>query len=165
MAEDRPEKRAMREVWLGLVEGHQIAAERSNVPLLLALPGAEGRDIDLLVERGVITLTETGAIAEDDFGKIVAVESSDDAYLALRHKYPGLNVLQQRVADLVRSPSPIAWPQGEHIQFCRARVVNLDLNEPLNIRTHQGQIVFPALAVVSKLAQLHARDPSVEWSL
>src|SRR4051812_35647615 len=123
MADDRPQKQVVRRLWADAVEA---AANRANVdvPLYLTLPGAEARDIDVLVERNLVRLEETGAVSEEDGRRIVALESRDDAYLRMIGKYPGIDHKRQNVSDLLRGPEPTVFPDGIDFRRCRAAVVN-----------------------------------------
>lgn len=165
MAAERPEKQTVREIWVGEVEGHEPVAPPEPVPLYLTLPGAGGRDIAVLVERKLLTLTETGAIADAGAMRVVAVEGSPDAAIELQGRYPGLKVLEQPLHGLLKSAGPFEFPRGEHRRFCRAQVVNLDFDKPLHGTVEQGQLVFQALALVAKLAKLHGDEPHVDWTL
>jgi hypothetical protein len=164
MAAERPEKQTIRGLWVDVVADIKTRFPGSK-PLYLALSGAEGRDLELLAQRGVFARTETGAVAADDLQRLVAVESQQAAVIHLLNKFPGLTVRQQPVQDLVRNVSPTAWPEGEDIQICRARVINLDLNAPLAAANDAGQVVFPLLTCVSKFSQLHAITPPLDWVL
>jgi len=171
MAEERPEKDTMRVLWAECVGG--IAAKgaptsgdgRQAPPLYLSLCGAKGLDIVKLVDHGIVARSKTGAIAEEDLGRIVAIESDAGAALELQRKFPGLDVLDRKVEDLLSMPSDTAWPKNKLKRIFRSQVVNLDLNTSLAARIKQNQLQFPVLKMVEKLAVLHAQDPHVDWSL
>lgn len=163
MQEDRQEKQAMRQLWVETVQ--QVGHAQSPPALYLTLPGADGRDIQKLVDDNVLRLTESGAVHDDDKGKVLAVESSPEAVLQLQRRFPGLRILEGPIHSLVRGEDPTVWPQGSDREHCRARVINLDLNSSLTGRIRQGQLRFPILDWISKLAQLHAATPHVEWHL
>lgn len=165
MEEERPEKRAIRGLWLELLQ--QIDHPNLEVPppLYLTLSGALGMDIEFLAARGLVKKTETGAVHQDHYHKFIAVESSPTAVLALQRKFPGLKILEVSFINLVRSASPTAWPTGEHKDLCRARVINLDVNAGLVAVEDQGQVVFPLLTVVRKLCQVHALPSQLDWHL
>lgn len=165
MAAERPEKQTVREIWVGEVEEHHEAPPPEPVPLYLTLPGAAGRDIAVLIERKLLTLTETGAIADAESMRVVAVEGSPVAAIELQTRYPGLKVLEQPLHGLLRSAGPFEFPRGEDRRFCRAQVVNLDFDKPLHGTVEQDQLAFQALALVAKLAKLHGDDPHVDWTL
>lgn len=169
MVEERPEKDVMRELWaecVGEVATQNFTEECDpSPPLYLSLCGAKGLDILKLVERGIVARTETGAIAEADLGKIVAIESDPGAALELRETFSGLDVLDRKVEDLLSMPSDMAWPDRKLRRVLRSRVVNLDLNASLAARIQQNQLQFPLVKMIEKFAVLHAQDPHVNWSL
>jgi hypothetical protein len=164
MAEDRPQKQTVRSLWLDAVTQFAEAFPDDPHPLYVTLSGAEGRDIALLIEAGLIQTTETGAISTVHRHRVVAVERNTVAVIALQKKYPGLKILEHPFQNLVRGDSPLRWPDGDDVRHCRARVVNLDLDETLSARKDAGEIRFPVLSWISKLAQIHAVD-RLDWSL
>jgi hypothetical protein len=167
MMDERPEKDTVRDLWADRVEEFAAASEPDGErsPLYLGLCGAEGLDIIALAERGVVRRTETGAIAEEDHGKLVAVESDRDAALALKEKFNGLDVLDTRFENLLNMPSDLAWPDKKMRRVLRSKVVNLDMNCSLAARLEEGQLHFPVVKMVQKLGVLHAQAPPVDWSL
>lgn len=165
MAAERPEKRTVRALWVGEVELAHGSEPPEPVPLYLTMPGAAGGDIQALIDRGAISLTETGAIADAERLRLVAVEHSPSAVVELQRRFPGLKILEQPLHSLLHSTSPITWPRGEHRRLFRAQVVNLDLDSPLAGEVEHGQLSFPALGLVRKLATLHAVSPYVDWTL
>jgi hypothetical protein len=169
MAEERPEKDTMRGLWaecVGKMAAQDVAGgDDSSPPLYLSLCGAKGLDILKLVERGIVGRTETGAIAEADLGKIVAVESDPDAAVELRENFSGLDVFDRKVEELLSMPSDMAWPDKKLRRILRSKVVNLDLNQALEARIKQNQLQFPLVKMIEKFAILHAQDPHVDWSL
>lgn len=164
MSLDRPEKRAVRTLWLESVIQFSEAFPEDVVPLYLTLSGAEGRDIELLVENNLLPLTETGAVALEHRHRVIAVENSSRGVAALLRKYPGLKILEHPFQSLVRSHSPFRWPAGVDEQFCSARVVNLDLNETLAAVDDTDQVTFPVLQWIAKLGQIHAAR-QLDWCL
>jgi len=165
MAADRPEKKAIREIWLKEVEERDSAKPPVPVPLYFTLPGARGGDVAAMVERGLVPVEETGAISDPEQMRIVAVEQSPGAVVELQGRFPGLKVLEQPLTSLLRNTGPFLFPDGKHERFCRAQVVNMDLNETLRASIQQGQLEFPALALVRKFAMLHAKEPQIDWTL
>lgn len=165
MAEDRPEKRRMRELWAEQVDRARQREHSENEPLLLTLCGAKALDIDDLLERGIVQETEVGGIATEDARAVVAVESSPDAVVEILRKYPGLKVIEMPIRNLLHSESDVSWPTGEMRAFCRAGVVNLDLDEPLVAALEDGEITFPVLEWIRKFAVLHGHPPRREWTL
>lgn len=166
MDQNRAEKNAIRRLWLNEVRASVENYPDDEIPMYLTLPGAEGRDIQLLVEHGLLRLTEAEirGIVEEDKGKVVAVESNSRAITELQKRFPNLRILRVPINDLIRGEALTSWPQGVHAHLCRARVVNLDLNSPLHAREQEGDIVFPVIRWIAKFAQLHA-EPPLDWSL
>ena len=163
MADDRPEKRSMRKIWVDQVA--QAPAPTDSEPLFLTLAGADGKDVQALVDAQLIRVTETGAISAEDAGKVVAIESREEAFLKLSRKFKGLRVLNTRVEDLLRREHPFNWPTGEDQKLFRARVVNLDFDGPLDVVVRNGQLVFPQIAWVKKIATIHAHESPSNWCL
>lgn len=165
MAAARPEKETVRKLWVEEVELADGSEPPEPVPLYLTMPGSQGGDIQALVDEGVIGLTETGAIADAELRRLVAVEHSPSAVVELQRRFPGLKILEQPLHSLLHSTSPITWPVGEHKTLFRAQVINLDLQTPLAGEVENGQLAFPVLALIRKLATLHAVPPYVDWTL
>jgi hypothetical protein len=165
MSEDRPEKITMRILWVEIVKVISEQFPDSRVPWYLTLSGAEGRDIQMLIEQDLISLTEVNSIVLKHQNKIVAVESSNRAILSLQKKFIGLRIKEVDFGCLVRGDSPLAWPEGEDEEFCRAHVINLDLNAPLHSEYRGKQIVFPTLEWIKKLCTLHAYPQPMDWTL
>lgn len=165
MAAQRPEKQTVRGLWVNEVRIADGSEPPQSVPLYFTLPGAAGADIQALVDAGLIKLTETGAIADAERLRVVAVEHSPMAVVELQRRFPGLKILEQPLHSLLHSTSPVTWPVGEHKTLFRAQVVNLDLDSPLTAEVESGQLAFPILALVRKLATLHAVPPYVDWTL
>jgi hypothetical protein len=162
MAAERPEKGTVRALWVD--EVRRAINVDDDVPLYLTMPGALGGDIQALIDAGIIDRTETTAIARPERTRLVAVENSPEAIVRLQDTFPGLKILQEPVESLLHSDKLTSWPEGEHKRFFRARVVNFDLQCSLEASVKQGQLAFPTLALVRKLAILHA-DPAEDWTL
>jgi hypothetical protein len=163
MAEARPEKQTMRQIW---VERILDASEPSDgEPLFLTLAGAEGLDVQALVEAEVIGTTETGAILAADKDKVIAVEAREEAFLSLSERFKGLRILKTRIEHLLKGDHPFNWPVGEHLKLFRARVINLDFDGPLRVGIVGGQLVFPQITWIRKVADIHAHETPVNWTL
>jgi hypothetical protein len=168
MRENRPEKERMRQLWVDAVGVADDIADphTTDPPLYLTLPGTHGLDIQRLIDAGLVQVAENGAIAPQDVWKVVAVERNNKASLALRERLRGLRVLNQDISGILASTGPLTWPRGDYQRWCRARVVNLDLNSSLRCELqHGGRVVFPTVNLVSKLAQLHLKPPALDWVL
>jgi hypothetical protein len=164
MGEQRPDKETMRQLWVELVAAAN--AEVEGPPLYLTLPGAEGLDVSRLVDAGLVRLAQNGAIHSEDVWKVVAVESNNDAFLALKRRLPGLRVLNENIRGVLASTGPLTWPRGEQERWCRAHVVNLDLNSSLRCERQEDRgLIFPTMQLIWKLAQLHLKDPALDWVL
>lgn len=165
MNEERAEKLTIRSLWLEEVKSIAEQYPESEVPWYLTLSGAEGRDIKLLIDEGLISLTEVGSIEEKDQHKVVAVENSNEAVLQLQKKFVGLRIKQVPFHNLIRGEDIFSWPQGEDEKYCRAHIVNLDLNNPLKGISEDGNAKFPVLDWVHKLCRLHTKSPRNDWTL
>src|SRR5437016_1292392 len=139
MDEERPEKQAMRQFWIAeVVAAHETQPDAS--PLYTTLPGARGRELELLEERGVIVRTETGAIETPYLGKVFAIESERGAIAELQSRFPGLKILRESIENILKVTTPLRWPEGEPLEACRAPLLNLDLNTSLGCRIHNNQL-------------------------
>ncbi|MEA2166143.1 MAG: hypothetical protein QOK37_4270 [Thermoanaerobaculia bacterium] len=164
MQEDRPEKRRVRALWMEQLRSYKAAYPNDSVPLYLTLSGAEGRDVQLLIREGLIRVTEVGSIATSDQGIAVAIESNVNAVWELQRRIPGLKILEQPFDSIMRSTKLTVFPQGDHVKFCQARVVNLDLNQAVKFENVDGELQFPPLQWIRKLCILHA-EQRLEWCL
>jgi hypothetical protein len=166
MRQRRPAKDVIRSYWADEFERHDGDALGQDVPIYLCLPGGEGLDIKYLQDRGLVGRTQVGGIPDQDAAKIIAVERSSDAVLDLQANLPGLKILGMDLKSLLRGESLTRFPDASHRQYCRARVVNLDLNAPLTAVIEDERLLYPVLVLIAKLSRLHADPPVVrEWSL
>jgi len=167
MADDRPAKQAVRRgMWLDALK-RRASTRSGEVPLYVTLAGAEGRDIDMMVDEGLIELTETGAIASKSLRTVIAIESNSDARSQLLEKFYGLEVLPDRFESLIRGDSQIRYPTGRDIEVWRSAVINLDLNQPLVIEQRGDDSVACGLIEnVVKIATIQRSTPQEGgWSL
>lgn len=162
MEEDRPAKRTVRKLWLEVVDSQR--SHSGKEPLYLTMPGAVGREIELLVESGILRQRETGAIVEADAQRVVAVESSPNAMAELKKRFPGLSAVGESIQGLLKGSDLSKMPEGVHRKRCQAKVVNLDFNKPLGGTTHKGVPVWDELALIAKLGTLH-REIAEPWFL
>ena len=165
MADGRMEKKTVRALWVDKVKAVARTHPNCNEPWFLTLSGAEGHDIQLLIEEGLVKLTEVNSIADKDKNKIVAVENSTVAVATLQRKFIGLRIKEVDFASLVRGEGFFSWPQGDDEVCCRAHVVNLDLDTPLKALNCDGSVVFPVVAWIKKLCLLHGRPQHTDWIL
>jgi len=164
MQSDRPEKKTMRQLWVDVVRAVNENPVQ-DVPLYLTLSGAEGRDIQMLLDNGLITQTETGAIDTESSGRVIAVERSPEATLELQKRFPGLKILETDIGTLLHGDRLTRFPSGNDEIYCRAKIVNLDLNQTLRASEDEDQIVFPVITWIRKLCQIHGRPPRINWYL
>lgn len=166
MHEDRPAKKAIRGLWVDAVKDVAKLHPDSNVPWYLTLSGGEGKDISLLISEGLVSLTEVNSISSKDQNKIIAVERSNLAIANLQRMFVGLRIKEADFKNLVRGEGEFSWPEGGDVEVCRARVINLDLNEPLKARREpNNRVVFPVLEWIKKLCHIHAINPRLDWTL
>jgi hypothetical protein len=163
MADNRPEKQTMRQLWVERVA--QAPPRERKEPLYLTLAGAEGRDVLALIDAGLIKVSEIGAILDEDADKIVAIEDDEEAFLQLKRTIEGLDARKDRIENLLRNDSPFNWPQGEEREIFRARVVNFDFDRALVVQVRNGQLAFPQLSWVAKVAEIHGHAPPLDWCL
>ena len=164
MEEDRVEKRVVRRLWLTELQRYAGRYREDCHPLLLTLPGRLGREIDMLIENDLLDVTETGAIDGHHAGRAIAVEHDGLAVSELQGRFPGLKILERPFHNLLRGDGLFTWPSRGERQYCRARVVNLDLNRPL--MGGEGELGhFPILVWIEKLLQLHTDPEQLHWTL
>lgn len=164
MRDKRPQKETMRGLWVdavGAAEGNS-----DGPPLYLTLPGADGLDVQRLIDAGLLELAENdAAIAAGDLWKVVAIERSTSAYMALRKRWQGLRILNDDLKAVLASTGPLRWPLGERERWCRAHVVNLDMDGAFVCEREEDMLTFPTVRLITKLAQLHMKRPAVNWVL
>jgi hypothetical protein len=167
MQAERPEKQSIRDKWIDCVRRlNPSQLNNPDVPFYLTLCGASGLDVAKLIQEGYISLTSNGtAIAQQDAHKIVAIERDPLAVLDLQKKYPGLKILEYNFQDFVKGNSPILFPQGIHERYCRAAIVNLDFNGPLQGMEEDIVSSFPMITWINKLGQIHQAASISKWYL
>jgi hypothetical protein len=168
MSSDRPDKHRVRTMWADrVVEANSDWA--GPEALYLTLAGRYGLDIQNLIDRGVIKMTESQAVDPSDVPKIVAVENAVAAYTDLRQKFPGLRIINDRIEALAGGDvDTTSYPgRKDTIRHAlRAHVVNLDYNGPLTVSLDETGLRYPQLVLIEKLAQLHANPkPALDWIL
>lgn len=161
---DRAAKRTVRMLWVDEVKKYPS----NNAPMYLTLPGADGKDIELLIEEGIIARTDTGAIAENDRRKVIAVESNSEAVLSLQRKFVGLKIHDAPIQSIMGGAGPYTWPNSDVADDFRAKVINIDLDKALKAE-HNGAVTFPIINIIQKISQLHChrsgRNTPEDWSL
>jgi hypothetical protein len=165
MADLRPEKNAVRQLWIERAIFHSAQSPNLDDPLYLTLSGAEGAELSMLVDAGLLELTEVDSIASRYKHRVVAIENNHAAYTKLQTKFPGLKILRDQVSDLLHGTTRTRYPQGEREQICRSRIVNLDLNEAWMPQLVDGQWIVPVARWIAKFAEMHARAPKLSWTL
>lgn len=164
MAADRPEKSTVRQLWVQEITRVDGTSNPGDVPLYLTTPGALGKDIALLVEEGILELEENEAVKEPEKLRLVAIENSLIARVELRKQFPGIKVLETDLRSVLKAENMMNFPDKSQRPLFRARVVNLDLEDPLEAEVADGQLRFPLLTLVHKIAVLHTEAP-VDWTL
>lgn len=165
MEEERPEKTIIRQLWLAELRAYADRYPDDVHPLFLTLPGRLGLDVRMLIDEGLLAITDTGAIAPHHHFRVIGVERDGLAVAELNQRFPGLKILGIPLQDLLAGDSPFSWPAGRNRQYCKARVVNLDFNGSLLSRSSPASFEFPLLVNVHKLAQLHADPEPLHWTL
>lgn len=163
MRADRPAKDAVRSKWIEVLKGLQD--QPGPYPSYLTLPGAEGKDIQLLVENGLISLTENGGIATESVNYCVAVENSKIAVFNLQKRYPGLRIIEQDIKSVLRGDSGLVYPDRADRPYCQAHVVNLDLQQTLAGEFVADDVSFPVFRWIEKFGSLHLDCPHRSWHL
>lgn len=167
MSDERPAKNAIRELWLEQAKVFNEQYPEDDVPLYLTLSGAEARDIKLLAQHDIIKLTENNAVALESQHRVVAIEQNSQAVLILQKQLPGLQIISQNFADIVQGTSPLSFPtKKEHIDYCCAKIINLDFQSSLGFKNENGNILFPVFNWIQKISLLHAqKKPQINWCL
>jgi hypothetical protein len=164
MMESRAAKDSIRQLWVDLFK-EEASDANEEVPLYLTLSGAEGLDISALAAAGAIQLTETGAIAEDSARLLVAVESSPLAQLEVKRKYPGLEVIDASISDVLSGLTQLRYPTHDRFRAARSTIVNLDFNSSLDVQSTNGSLDLKLLQLLKKLAQIHTEPAPARWFL
>jgi len=165
MAANLPEKIYVRQLWADEIIRVENAGYDNQFPLYLTLPGASGGELNYFLEQGILRRTESGAIDEDDLHKIVAVESSKKAQVELLNRFPGLNVLVMPIQNLVRGDGQRNFPDNpDEIRYCKAKVINLDLNMPIMVDETINEILIPPIEWIKKFFIFH-RESELDWTL
>lgn len=164
MHADKDEKRAIREFWVAILK--ELGALTGPYPVYFTMPGAEGKDVELLVARKLILTTETGAIDPRSVNYCVAIENSPKAVLELQKRFPGLRILEQNVQSVLRGNSPLSYPENtEQRAYCQAHVINLDLQATLSGEMNNADPFFPVLRWIEKFGTLQTQADHLRWHL
>ncbi|MCY4046795.1 MAG: hypothetical protein OXF42_01610 [Candidatus Dadabacteria bacterium] len=166
MARKRPEKNYIRNEWVKIVKNIQEKRSDTGVPLYVTLSGREGKDIDCLIKHGILEQTETGAIRDKDTWKVVAIEKNGPAATELRRKFPGLDVRNDDVLDLICGPGEISYPNSDNedeIKLWKASVVNLDYDSSLKMTLEGRSVRFGVIQTLKKISAIQNECTSGEW--
>ena len=155
----------MRGLWLEEAKAYSERYPEDTDPLFLTLPGPAAHDVRLLIDQGLLQLTESGAVVEDQQFRVVCIERDGMAVAELIRQFPGMKIIEGRVEDVLAWRSRFAWPGRRNRRLFRARVVNLDLDNALVARRANGLVVFPVIEVIRKLLELHASPQRLQWTL
>ena len=165
MSEKRREKEVMRGFWIEEAKAYSKQYPEDPYPLFLTLPGPAAHDVRLLTKQGLLDLTESGAVAENQQFRVVCIEADGMAVAELNRQFPGMKIMEGKVEDLLAWKSWYAWPPKKDRDLFRARVVNLDLNNMLLARRADGSVAFPVIELIRKLLHLHAKPQQLRWTL
>ena len=165
MSERRREKEVMRGFWLEEAKAYSEQYPEDADPLFLTLPGPAAYDVRLLIKQGLLDLTESGAVAEDQQFRVVCIERDGMAVAELNREFPGMKIMEDSVENLLKWQNPFAWPPKKERRLFRARVVNLDFDNALVARPADGLVVFPVIEMIRKLLELHATPQRLRWTL
>jgi hypothetical protein len=165
MAEARPQKQTMRLLWLREVQAFSTNPPNTKDPWFMTLPGSEGKDIQMLIDAGLLSLTEVQSISETDVYKVVAVEYDNNAVASLIKKYPGLRIKEADFRNLIGGEDYFNWPDSDSERFCRAHIINLDFNSQLSAILSSTGVSFPVLEWIDKLCLIHSKEPAIGWTL
>lgn len=165
MAEARPEKNAVRKLWIERAIQHSLLSENINEPLYLTLSGAEGHEFTMLIEAGLLKVTEVNSIDSKYQHRVVAIENNHSAYTQLQTKFPGLKIIRDPIESMIHGTTRTRFPQGELEKICRSRIVNLDLDQAWKPQNIDGNWIVPVARWIEKFAEMHARAPKLGWTL
>jgi hypothetical protein len=155
----------MRGFWLEEVMAYSEQYPKDTHPLFLTLPGPAAHDVRLLINNGMLELTESGAIADDHQFRVVCIERNGMAVAKLNREFPGMKIVESTVENLLAWQSKVALPPKKDRRLFQARVVNLDFDNALVARRAAGSVVFPVIEVIRKLVKLHAIPQRLRWTL
>ena len=166
MAQDRAAKESIRNIWVSLIQAKQAEWADESIPLYLTLPGEEGRDIQTLIDKGVLRLMENGrAIDERDAGKVVAIEKNGKAHAHLRERFPGLKIKNCPVENLISGPNELRFPEGDNLACWRAKIINLDLNWSFKGTSNGNSPTFKLIEILEKVSAIQHHFECDEWYL
>ncbi|WP_425153798.1 hypothetical protein [Candidatus Palauibacter sp.] len=134
-------------------------------PLFLTLPGPAAHDVQLLIEEGLLELTETGAVSSTHQFRVVCVEQDGQAVTELNRRFPGMKIIEASFENLISWQTQFNWPSRSDRRLFCARIVNLDLNRSFVARRTHDIMVFPILEVVRKLLEIHTNPEPIRWTL
>jgi hypothetical protein len=165
MSGGRPAKAVVRRWWLEVIRERVDEADADGRAVYLTLPGAEGIDIQMMIDDGLLELEEGGPIAAKHAHRVLALEKDMLAYSALKDRFPGLKVRRMSVKELIAGENVDAFPTRDDRQLCRAAVVNLDYQSPYMVAENAQR---SALIAVDKFQRMHQAGPdrsAIPWTL
>lgn len=165
MNSKRPQKQSVRKMWLDEIKDIDKKYSDSEYPLYLTLPGAEGYDIQMLIDQGLINLTESKSISEKHLKKIIAVESSNKAILNLQKKFPGLRIEKQNLQNILKGSGLESWPKGKEKNIFCSHIVNLDFDSSIKYDYKNGAITFKELEWIYKICLIRSNKGLKKWKL
>jgi hypothetical protein len=165
MSEERPEKQAVRKLWMAKAKEYDETISAKDELLYLTLCGEEPRELELLAQQGIIKMTETGAISDEHSHRVAVIESNPLAIAKLMSQIPGIKIYPEPLKDLLRGDNMIRFPDGDHEAAFKARIINLDLNGILLAIDNNGELYFPIMKSIKKIGMIHAGSPIKKWAL
>lgn len=166
MNSKRPQKQSVRKLWLDEIKDLDKKYADSEYPLYLTLPGEEGYDIQMLIDQGLINLTENKkSISEKHLKKVIAVESNNGAILNLQKKFPGLRIEHQNIQNILKGSGLESWPNDEEKEIFCSHIVNLDFDGSIKYDYKNGAIIFKELEWIYKICLIRTNEGLKNWKL
>lgn len=167
MAINRPEKIKIREEWGNIALTELSMLSGKHRPLYVTLSGAEGKDIEVLIQNGVLKRTENGAISSDDQWKVIAIEKNGPAASELRSKYPGLDIRNDDVINLIHGCSETSFPNrgDDNFNLWTAQIINLDYNSRFEGKLENGRGLYEIAQTLKKISAIQHEMKNSRWSI
>lgn len=161
MLAQRAEKKAIRKLWLERASFHAQQTPNVQDTLYFTLPGVDASEIEMLVNAQLLKATETGAIDSAYSHRVVGIEQNAFVHTQILTKYPGFKLIRSSLNDFLRGTTNLRYPEAGRARYCKAKVVNLDLNAAWSPANNE----IPTLTLIKKLSVIHSSSPTVDWSL
>lgn len=154
-------KAAVRRLWLASIAQKDDFLEAPDQPLYLTLAGSEALDIQLLVDKGLVTVSETKAILPLD--QVIAFERSPVALAALKQRFSGLRVFDADLVALMKRAHAV--PPPVDLRFLDAAFINLDLFDALEAEITGTVVRFPVIEAAVGFAHVKAARGRTRYGL